>query len=249
LPAGVAADVLEPAVADLQYEAEHARTMIERRRVILRGYLAIVRSLVLSIEPGGAIRATLALSALCGAGALLVTTARAAHVDGRVLNSAMLAPGLLAPVILRMLGTASARRLFVGSMTVAMLTLALARGFGLNGEGALWIGMGHALVVLIFFAPLGAAAAIVVGPDRETLPKRAVTAVFLGSGVATATLLIAHWPDGESLSIGLAMTPFYVTLFAVLFALSRDRREDGAACATRRDVRSDGGGRRGAESR
>ena len=61
-------EVLEPAVADLQYEAEHARTTGERRQVIVRGHLAILRAVVLSIEPGGAIRTTLALSALCGLG-------------------------------------------------------------------------------------------------------------------------------------------------------------------------------------
>jgi hypothetical protein len=45
-------------------------------------------------------------------------------------------------------------------------------------------------------------------------------AVSFGSGVATAALLLARWPQGEPLSIGLAMTPFYVALFAVLFTLT-----------------------------
>jgi hypothetical protein len=220
LPATVSVDVLDPALADLQYEAERAQTMAERRQVILRGYVAIVRALVLSIELGGAVRATVGLSALCAMGALLVTTARAARVDGRVLNSAILAPVMLAPVMLRVLGTTSSSRLFVGSVIVAMLTPVLTGDFGLDGDGGLWIFLRHALVALVLFAPMAAAAAIVAGPDREALPKRAVTAVSLGGGIATAVLLLARWPQGEPLSIGLARAPFYVALFAVLFTLT-----------------------------
>ncbi len=219
-PATVVRDVLEPAIADLQYEAEHAPTVCERRQVILRGYVAIVRALVFSIEPGDAIRATLALSALCAVGTLLVTTALAAHVDRRVLNSAILAPGMLAPVILRILGTTSSRRLFLGSLLVAMLTPAFAGGPGLDGGGPVWMRTGRALALLVLFAPMAAAAAIVAGPSRETPPKRAVTAVSLGSGIATAAFLVARWPHGQHLSIGLAMTPFYMMLFAALFGLT-----------------------------
>jgi len=219
-PAAVVRDVLEPAIADLQYEAEHAQTLYERRQVILRGHFAIVRALVLSIEPGGAIRAALALFALSAVGTLLVTTALAAHVDGRVLNSAILAPGMLAPVILRILGVTSSRRLFVGSLLVAMLTPAFAGVVGLDGGLPVWQRVGHALALLVLFAPMAAAAAIVAGPSRETPPKRAVTAVSLGSGIATAAFLVARWPHGQHLSIGLAMTPFYVALFAALFGLT-----------------------------
>jgi hypothetical protein len=219
-PATVVRDVLEPAIADLQYEAEHAPTLYKRRQFILRGHVAIARALVLSIEPRGAIRATLALSALCAVGTLLLTMAFAAHVDGRVRNSAILAPGMLAPVILRMLGTTSWRRLFLGSLLVAMLTPALADGLGLDGGPPVWTRVGRALALLVFFAPVAAAAAIIAGPSRETPPKRAVTAVSLGSGIATAVFLVARWPHGQHLSIGLAMTPFYVVLFAALFGLT-----------------------------
>lgn len=220
LPATVSDDVLEPAVADLQYEAGHAQTADERRQVIVRGHLAIVRALMVSIEPAGVIRATLALSALCGMGAMLVTTARAAHVDGRLLNSAILAPGLLTPVTLRILGTASPRRLFAGSLVVAVLAPTFAHGLGPDGAAALWVRMAHGAVVLILFAPIAAAAAIVAGPNRETPVRRAVTAVSLGSGAATAAVLLARWLQGECLATSLAMTPFYVVLFAVLFGLT-----------------------------
>lgn len=220
LPATVSVDVLDPAVADLQYEAAQARTAAERRRIVLRGYTAIMRALVVAIEPGGVTRAALALSVLCGIGALLVTTARAARVDGRVLNSAILAPGMLAPVILRILGTTSSLRLFVGSLIVAMLTPLVAAGIGAGTDAALWTTLEHALVVLLLFAPIAAAAAIVVGPDRATPPKRAVIAVSLGSGVATVAVLLVRWPHAEPLSRGLAMTPFFAALFALLFALT-----------------------------
>jgi hypothetical protein len=80
--------------------------------------------------------------------------------------------------------------------------------------------VGHAAVVLVVFAPMAAAAAIAAGPNRETLARRAVVAVSLGSGAATAALLLVRWLEGEPLSIGLAMTPFYVALFAVLFGLT-----------------------------
>jgi hypothetical protein len=215
----VSVDVLDPAVADLQYEADHALSAADRRRVILRGYVAIVRGLVLSIEPGEAIRTAAALFALSGMGTLLVTTARAARVDGRLLNSAILAPVMLAPVILRMLGTMASSRLFVGSVIV-MLTMLLTGGVGLNAPGGVWIFLRHAVVALILFAPMGAAAALVAGTDQEGLPKRVVMALSVGSGVATAALVLARWPQGEPLSIGLAMTPFYVVLFAVLFTLT-----------------------------
>jgi hypothetical protein len=220
VPATVVRDVLEPTIADLQYEAEHASTVYERRQVIVRGHVAIVRALVLSIEPGGAIRAALALSALCAVGTLLVTTALAAHVDRRVLNSAILGPVMLAPVFLRILGTTSSRRLFLGSLLVAMLTPAFAGVLGLDGGRSVWMRVGHALALLVVFAPMAAAAAIVAGPSRETLSKRAVTAVSLGSGIATVAFLVARWPHGQPLSIGLAMTPFYVALFALLFGLT-----------------------------
>jgi hypothetical protein len=219
-PATVVRDVVEPAIADLQYEAEHAPTISERRQVILRGHAAILHALILSIEPGGTVRAALALSALCAVGTLLVTTARVAHVDGRVLNSALFAPAMLAPVILRMLGTTSSRRLFVGSLLVAMLTPAFAGGLALDGERPVWMTVARALALLVLFAPIAAAAAIVAAPKRETLPTRTVTAVSLGSGIATAALLVARWPHGLQLSIGLAMTPFYVALFAALFGLT-----------------------------
>jgi hypothetical protein len=220
LPDAVSVDVLDPAVADLQYEAEHAQSAAERKRIVLRGYGAIVRALVLSIEPAGAIRTAVALVALGGMGTLLVMTARAARVDGRLLNSAILAPVMAAPVILRMLGTVASRRLFVGSLGVGMLTTVLTGGFRLNAGGGLWIPVRHGVVALALFAPMAAAAAIVAGTDQHGLPKRAVTAVSFGSGVATAALLLARWPQGEPLSIGLAMTPFYVVLFAVLFTLT-----------------------------
>jgi len=219
-PATVVHDVLEPAIADLQYEAEHAPTSYERRQVILRGHFAIVRALLLSIEPGGAIRSALALSALCAVGTLLVTTALSAHVDGRVRNSAILVPGMLAPVILRTLGTTSSRRLFLGSLLVAMLTPAFAGALGLDGTVSVWMRVGRALALLVVFAPMAAAAAIVAGPSRKTASNRAVIALSIGSGIATAAFLIARWPHGQQLSIGLAMTPFYMALFAVLFGLT-----------------------------
>jgi hypothetical protein len=202
-PGPVVRDVLEPAIADLQYEAEHAPTVRERQQVILRGHMAIVHALVLSIEPGGALRAVLALSVLCAVGTLFVDSARAAHADGRVLNSAYLVPGMLAPIILRMLGTTSTRRLLAGSLLVAI-----------------WMSIGRGLALLVVFAPMAAAAAMVAGPNRATPFRRALTAVSLGSGIATAAWLIARWPPGQPLSIGLAMTPFYVTLFAALFGLT-----------------------------
>ncbi len=219
-PAVVLRDVIEPAIADLQYETEHAPTAHERRRIIFRGHLAICRALILSIEPGGAIRAALALSALCAAGTLLVSAARAAHVEGRLLNSALLVPAMLAPVILRLLGITSSRQLFVGSLLVAILTPAFAGDLALDGGRSIWMSVGRALGLLVVFAPVAAAAAIVAGQNPETASRRAVTAVSLGSGIATAAFLVARWPHDQQLSIGLAMTPFYVALFAALFGLT-----------------------------
>src|SRR5204863_3055685 len=106
------------------------------------------------------------------------------------------------------------------SLLVAMLTLAFADGLGLDGGRLEWMGVRRALVLLVVFAPMAAAAAIVTGPSRETPPKQAVTAVSLGSGVATAGFLVARWPHRQQLSVGLAMTPFYVALFAALFGLT-----------------------------
>jgi len=219
-PAAVVRDVVEPTIADLQFEADRAPTSLERKRVILRGYVAVLRALVFSIEPGGAIRTALALSALCAVGTVLVTAARAAHVDGRLLNSALLAPVMLTPLVLRMLGTTSSRRLFGGALLVAMLTPAFASGLALDGAQPVWMRVMRALAMLVVLTPMAAAAAIVVGPGRETFPKRALTAVALGGSIATAAFLVAHRPYGEQLSIGLAMTPFYVTLFAALFGLT-----------------------------
>ena len=171
-PTNVVREVVEPAVADLQYEAEHALTPFERRQVILRGHVAIGRALVLSIEPGGALRATIALSALCAMGTLLVTTAFAAHVDARVRNSAILAPGLVAPVILRLLGTTSSRRLFLGSLLVAMLTPAFAGGLGLDGGQLLWMRVGRALTLLVL---------LVWGRRRQYQAPEGLWEVFRGT--------------------------------------------------------------------
>jgi len=219
-PATLIGEVIEPALADLQYEAERAPTVRARRQIILRGHVAVVRALLFSIELGGAIRAALALSGLSAVGTLLVTAALAAHVDARVLNSAILAPGMLAPVVLRMLGTTSSRRLFLASLLVATLTPALAGGLGLDGGHAWWMRVEHALALLVVLAPLAAVAAIVAGPSRATLSQRAVVAVSLGSGTATVAFMVVRWPHGQQLSIGLAMTPFYVALFAVLFGVT-----------------------------
>ena len=219
-PASVVRDVVEPAIADLQYEAAHAPTPVERRQVVLRGHVAVLRALVLSIEPGGAIRTPLALFALCATGTILVTAARAAHADGRLLNSALLAPVMLTPIVLRMLGTTSSRRLFVGSLLVALLTTTFANGVGPDGAESAWMRVVRALAMLVVFTPMAAAAAIVVGPGRETFPKRVMTALSLGGSIATAALLVTRWPLSQHLSTDLAMTPFYVTLFAALFGLT-----------------------------
>ena len=87
----------------------------------------------------------------------------------------------------------------------------------------MWIRSGCALRArsrCLVFTPMAAAAAIIVGPGRQTFPKRALTAVSLGGSIATAALLVARWPYGHHLSIDLAMSPFYVTLFAALFGLT-----------------------------
>jgi len=209
VPVTVSHDVLEPAVADLQHEAGQADTPAQRRRIVVRGHLAIARALLLSIEPAGGVGIAIALAALCAMGALLLTAARAAHVDGRLLNSAILAPAMLAPFVLRVFGKTSARGLFAGSLLVAALTPILA------GD------VRHAVVALIVFAPIAAAAAIVAAPDGDgTVARRAVTAVSLGSGVATAALLLSRWPQSGALSADLATTPFYLMLFALLFAMT-----------------------------
>ena len=219
LPSGVSTRVLEPAVADLQYEIERANTTAERRLVMLRGYVGIAHALVLSI-PAAAARAAAALGVLCGTGALLVITARAMRVDVRLLNSAILAPGMLAPAVMRLLGISSPHRLFAASVLVAMSTTALAGGFGLDGDAGLWRYLAHALVALVLFAPIAGAAAVAVGRGRETFPKRMVTAVSVGSGIATAVSFFARWPTGQPLVNGLAMTPFYMVLFGAVFALT-----------------------------
>jgi hypothetical protein len=72
-PATVLRDVVEPSIADLQYEAERAPTISERRQIILQGHFAVFRALLLSIEPGTVVRATLALSALCARGVTAVS--------------------------------------------------------------------------------------------------------------------------------------------------------------------------------
>jgi hypothetical protein len=182
--------------------------------------VAIVRALIVSIEPTCAIRAALAMSALCAVGTLLMIAALGAHVDARVLNSAILAPGMLAPVVLRMFGTTSPRRLFLASLLVATMTAALAGGLGLDGGQPLWMRVERAFALLVVFTPVAAVAAIVAGPSRATLSQRAVAAVSLGSGIATLAFLAVRWTQGQHFSIGLAMTPFYVALFAVLFSLT-----------------------------
>jgi hypothetical protein len=212
-------EILEPVIADLQYEAERAATARERGHIVVRGHVAVLHALVSSIETTGVLRAALALSVLSAVGALLVTRSLAGHVDGRVRNSAFLAPVMLAPLVLRLQGTTSARRLFVGSLLVSILTPVLA-GATTDAGYAAWTVVERALGLLIVFAPTAAAAAIIVAPNHRTLPGRAVTAVSLGSGVATTAFLGGRWLDGQRLSIGLAMTPFYLALFGVLFGLT-----------------------------
>jgi len=60
VPVTVSHDVLEPAVADLQHEAGQADTPAQRRRIVVRGHLAIARALLLSIEPAGGVGISLA---------------------------------------------------------------------------------------------------------------------------------------------------------------------------------------------
>ena len=103
-PDEVVRGVLEPAIADLQYEAEHAATPHDRRRAVLRGYVGIARALIFSIEPADALPST-----------------------------------------------------------------------------------------------------------------RAISALALGSGIATAGFFVEHWPRVQHLTTGLAMTPFYVVLFGAIF--------------------------------
>jgi hypothetical protein len=209
LPSHIHRDVVEPALADLQFEAERSHTPRERREIVVRGYLAIARAIVASLEPARVASPAVALSALCAMGMLLLSAARAAHVDGRVLNSAILAPAMLAPFVLRMLGNRSGSVLFCGSLLVSVLTPVI------GGD------VRRAILVLIVFAPIAAGAAIVAAPSvGDTRTRRAVTAVSLGSATATTALLLSRWPQSATLSSALAMTPFYLTLFAVLFAVT-----------------------------
>ena len=215
--------VIEPAIADLQYEAAHAADAAARKDAILRGHFAVIRAVIVSeLEGGSALRAALALTILSSAGTWVVTFALAARVDRRVLNSAILAPALLAPVLLRALGTTSPRRLFAGSLLAAMTTLGFAGGLGGEDGRPMLANLVRFLAPLALFVPLGAAAGIIAAPASSSPRRirRVLVALAVGSFVATLTFGLARWPGGITLSTGLAMAPFYALLFGALFGVT-----------------------------
>jgi hypothetical protein len=215
-------DVIEPAIADLQYEAAQAEDAAARWGAILRGHLAVIRAVIVSgLEGGGVLRAALALTILSTAGTLLVTSALAARVDRRVVNSAILVPALLAPVLLRALGTTSPRRLFAGSLLAAMTTLGFAGGLGGEGGRPILVNLARVVAPLLVLGPLSAAAGIIAAPKFPSPQVRRVLVALAVSGVvATLTFGLARWPRGVTLRAGLAMAPFYTSLFGALFGVT-----------------------------
>jgi hypothetical protein len=67
-------------------------------------------------------------------------------------------------------------------------------------------GQGRLLVRLTVLAPLAAAVAIGTAPSPVTSSKHAVTAVLLGSGIATAAFLVVD-PDLTLLGFRIALVP------------------------------------------
>jgi hypothetical protein len=91
--------------------------------MIIKGYAALARAVVVSTAHSGVVVGRCAALLLLGlTGAALTTWARSAHTDTKVLNSAFLLSMFAAPMVLRAMGgAASYRHLLVGATVVGLM--------------------------------------------------------------------------------------------------------------------------------
>jgi hypothetical protein len=215
-------DVITPTIADLQYETRAVTRGPRRWLVVARGYGSLLHALTISgLDSGGVLRAAFALAPLILVGTLLVQRAAELRVDGRVLNSALLTPLFAAPFVLRAAGVAGWRRLFVGSVLVALMMRLLAEVVG-TAPAPVGVAIVRLLASMVLAAPFSATAAVLARPGsaRRSRAEQLIVAVAVGSGVATLAFGLVNWPDGVQFATGIAMAPFYVAIFGMLLALT-----------------------------
>jgi len=219
-------DVVEPAIADLQHEAQDSAGRWRRSLILVRGYAALLRALFLAgVRPTGVIARAGALIALSIAGAALMTWARSATDDAKIFNSAFVLPMLVAPVVLRTLGAATSFwKLFAGTVAVGLITRGFA-GFLETDQAAplvvraLQLSIRSLPVVVVSAAAATAAWRPALG--REPFVRQLVLAIF-GGGLAAALAFgpIVAWPHGATPAAIAATVPFYLCLFAVVLTVT-----------------------------
>ena len=227
------ADIVEPAIGDLQFESQRTKGSAWRRWTVrVRGYWAVGHAVIGGgLNPTPAFARVLALVGLSIAGAMLMTCARlATTIDSRPFIGAFLVPMFLTPIVLSRTGLgASYTRLFAGCAAVAFMTQGMDLAFYdlravLVYHRQLEFQLSDLVVfvgALAIFSAVVAASAWRPATGVDPLPRRLVIGLFFGGLTAASAFgAAAALRHDASPLVAAARVPFYAAMFGVLLVVT-----------------------------
>jgi hypothetical protein len=222
LDEAVFAEVVKPTLADLRHEVLHARAGWPRALAWGRGAWALARAVFVGAWEGPHVPVRVAAVVVLGlSGAALANWARVSGLDGRLGNSGLLLPMLLAPLLVHYLdGRSSYAQRFVTSVAVGLvaslaldLTVSIERPPALAWH-VLWFAIAGSLVV----GSSALAAASVWTPRRPgaSFAGQAFAGIFYAGLIATVMFFARNAARGTQQPLDLFRAPFYLVMFGVL---------------------------------
>jgi hypothetical protein len=218
--------VVEPTIADLQYEAAAARNGAARAAAIVGGYAATARALTVSMVAAPRSMVMVGATVSLGIGsAFLWNWIRVVSTDPRIAESALLLPAFIVPALACLLeGRRSYVRLFVLSAASGMasaITLDVLVSFLAPSVIGHFVRLGNSVwstsVVSAF------AAAVVWSPfdSRAPFPRRVLTGLsYAGMLMTVAFTIRNHGVSAEGLRYVAVRAPFFVMLFAIMLGVT-----------------------------
>lgn len=220
------ARVVEPTIADLQYEAASARSGAKRAAVIVGGYAAIARALIVSIAV--APRSTVMVGATVSLGigsAFLWNWIRVVSTDPRIAESALLLPAFIVPALACLLeGRRSYVRLFVLSAAAGVAS-AITLDVLVSFLSPSFIGHLVRLGNSVWSTPVVSAfaAAVVWSPfdSGAPFPRRVMTGLSYAGMLMTVAFTVRNYGvSAEGLRYVALRAPFFVMLFAIMLSVT-----------------------------
>lgn len=219
--------VVEPSIADLQYEAASARTRPARAVAVLRGYAGVVRALMVAgTTTPRTLIAGVAIVGLGVMGAALWNWARLASTDPRVGESGLLLPTFAVPVLAcaiegkRTYARSFALSLAAGAASVVALDVVVSTfdasrliGHVIRLSNGAWSSaLTSALAAALVWSPFDA---------RARFAQRVATALVYAALLSAAVFVLRN--DGmsaQSAHYFVMRAPFFVVLFSLMLGLT-----------------------------